>query len=70
MYTLGSAIHITVELYVCTAYSKEMYRNNARDGRDMVIARRLISKRVTKALHFRKVLKNEGFEVSKKWAIG
>ena len=47
-----------------------MYRNNARDGRDIVSARRLISKRVTKALHFRKVLENEGFEVSKKWALG
>ena len=47
-----------------------MFRNNARDGRDMVSARRLTSKRVTKALHFRKVLKNEGFEVSKKWALG
>ena len=33
----------------------------------MVSTRRLISKRVTKALHFRKVLENEGFEVSKKW---
>ena len=47
-----------------------MYRNNARDGREMVIARRLISKHVTKALHFRNVLENEGFEVSKKWAFG
>ena len=27
-----------------------MYRNNARDGQDMVSARRLISKRVKKAL--------------------
>ena len=44
-----------------------MYRNNARDGPDMVSARKLISKRVTKALHFRKVLENEEFEVSKKW---
>ena len=33
-----------------------MYGNNARDGRDMVSARRLISKRVTKALLLRKVL--------------
>ena len=47
-----------------------MYRNNARDGRDMVSARRLISKRVTKALLFRKVLENEVFEVSRKWSIG
>ena len=47
-----------------------MYTNNARDGRDMVSARRLISKRVTKALLLRKVLENEGFEVSKKWARG
>ena len=70
MYTLGSAVHITVELYICTAYSKEMYRNNARDGRDMVSARRLIRKRVIKTLLFGKVLKNEGFEVSKKWALG
>ena len=69
-YTFGSAVHITVELYICTAYSKEIYRNNARDGRDMVSARRLISKRVKKALHLRKVLKNEGFEVSKKWTLG
>ena len=43
--------------------------NNARHGRDMVSARRLISKCVTKALLFRKVLENEGFEVSKKWAL-
>ena len=70
MYTLGSAVHITVELYICTCLQYRMYRNNARDGRDIVSARRLISKRVTKALHFRKVLKNEGFEVSKKWAFG
>ena len=34
-----------------------MCRNNARDGRDMVSARRLISKRVTKALNFRKCSK-------------
>ena len=47
-----------------------MYRNNAREDRDMVRARMLISKRVKKALHFRKVLKNEGFEVPKKWALG
>ena len=47
-----------------------MYRKNARDGRDMVSARRLISKNVTKALHFRKVLENEGFQDSKKWALG
>ena len=47
-----------------------MYKNNARDGRGMISARRLISKRVTKALHFRKVLENEGFEVSKKWTLG
>ena len=47
-----------------------MYRNNARDGREMVSARRLISKRVTKGLRFRKVLENEGFKVSKKWALG
>ena len=32
----------------------------------MASARRLISKRVANALHFRKVLKNEGFEVSTK----
>ena len=47
-----------------------MYASNARDGHDMVSARSLISKRVTKALLFRKVLENEGFEVSKKWALG
>ena len=47
-----------------------MFRNNARDGRDMVSACRFISKRVTKALHFRKMLENESFEVSKKWAFG
>ena len=47
-----------------------MFRNNALDGRDTVSAPGLISKRVTKALHFRKVLKNEGFEVSKKWTLG
>ena len=46
-----------------------MYRNNARDGRDKISARRLTSKRVTKALRFRKVLENEGSEVSKKWAL-
>ena len=46
-----------------------MYANNARDGRDMISARRLISKRVTKALHFKKVLENEGFEVSRKWTL-
>ena len=47
-----------------------MYKNNARDGCNMVSARRLISKSVTKVFHFRKVLENEGFEASKKWAIG
>ena len=47
-----------------------MYGNNGRDDRDMVSARRIISKRMKKALHFRKVLENEGFEVSKKWALG
>ena len=47
-----------------------MYINNARDGRDMVSARKLISKRAKKALHFRIVLENEGFEVSKKRALG
>ena len=47
-----------------------MYKNNARDGRDTVIARRLISKRVTEALHFRKSAKSEGFEASRKWAFG
>ena len=47
-----------------------MYGNDARYGRDMVIARRLISKGVTKASDFGKVLENEGFEVSKKWALG
>ena len=47
-----------------------MYRSNARDGRDKAISRRLLSKRVTKALLFRKVLENVGFEVSKKWALG
>ena len=47
-----------------------MYRNNARDDRDMFSARRLIRKRVTKALHFRKVLENESFDVSKRWAFG
>ena len=47
-----------------------MYRNNARDGHDTVSARRLIIKRATKTLHFRKVLENEGFEVSKNWAFG
>ena len=46
-----------------------MYRNDARDGRDMVSARRLISKLGTKALNFRKVLENEGFEFPKKWAL-
>ena len=46
-----------------------MNRNNARDGRDMVSARRIITKWVTKALHFRKVLENEGLEASKKWAL-
>ena len=45
-----------------------MYGNSASDGRYIVSARRLISKRVTKALYFRKILKNESFEVSKKWA--
>ena len=69
MYPLSSAVHITAELYICTVYCKEMYRNNARDGRYMVSARRLLSERVTKALHFTKVLKNEGFGVSKKWAL-
>ena len=43
-----------------------MYRNNAHDDRDMISAGRPISKRVTKALHFTKVLENDGFEVSKK----
>ena len=33
-----------------------MYRNNARGGRKLVSECRLISKRVTKALHFRKLL--------------
>ena len=47
-----------------------MYRNNARDGRDMISARRLISKRVTKTSLFRRVLENEGFEVPKKRALG
>ena len=47
-----------------------MYRNSARDRRDIVNARKIISKRVTKTLHFRKVHKIEGFEVSKKWALG
>ena len=47
-----------------------MYRDNARDDRDMVSTRRLISKRVTKALHFRKLLENEGFGVSKMWTFG
>ena len=47
-----------------------MYRNNARHVRDILSARRLISERATKALHFRKVLENEGFEFSKKWAFG
>ena len=42
-----------------------MYRNNAHDGRDMFSGRRLTNKRVTKALQFRIVLKNEGSEVSK-----
>ena len=41
-----------------------MYRINARDGRDMVSAHRLMSKRVTKTIRSRKVLENEGFEVS------
>ena len=44
-----------------------MYRNNARD---MVSARKLISKRATKALHFRKVLENKRFEVLESWALG
>ena len=47
-----------------------MYRNNARDGRNMVGTRRPVNKRVRKALHFRKVLENEGFEVSEKRALG
>ena len=47
-----------------------MYKNNARDGRDMVSARRLISKHVTKALHFGKVLENEGFDISKNSTLG
>ena len=47
-----------------------MIRNNVRDGRNLVSANRLISKRVTKASHFRKVLENEGSEVSEKWALG
>ena len=42
-----------------------MYTNKARDGREIFSARRLISKCVIKALHFRKMLENEGFEVSK-----
>ena len=66
MYTLGSAVNITIELYICTCLKKRVYRNNARNGRDMVNARSLIKKCVTKALHFRKKLENEGFEVSKK----
>ena len=45
-----------------------MCRNNAYDGRDMVSASRLISKRMSKALHFRKRAKSEGFEASKRWA--
>ena len=47
-----------------------MYKNIAHDGRDIVCACILISKRVTKALHFRKVLENGFFGVSKKWALG
>ena len=54
----------------CTCLQRRMYRNIARDVRHIAIARRLISKGVTKALHFRKVLENEGFEVSKKWTLG
>ena len=46
-----------------------MYRNNARDGRDMFNALRLISKRVEEALHLRKVLENEGFEVFESWTL-
>ena len=47
-----------------------MYRNHARDGRNMINARRITSDRVTKALHFRKMLENEGFVVSKKCTFG
>ena len=67
MYPLGIAVHITVKLYICTCLQKRMYRNNARIGRNMVSTRSLISKRVTKTLHFRKVFENGGFEVPKKW---
>ena len=67
--TFSSVVHTTVELHICICLQWRMYRNSARDGRDMVTARRFISKRVTKALHLRKVLENEGFEVSKKWDL-
>ena len=43
-----------------------MYRSNAHDDCDMVGARRLSSKCMTKALHFRKVVENEGLELAKK----
>ena len=43
-----------------------MNRINERDGPGMVSAHRLISKSVTKALHFRKSAKNVDFEASKK----
>ena len=36
----------------------------------MVSALRPISKCVKRALHFRKVLENEGFKVFEKWALG
>ena len=41
-----------------------MYRNNERGNHEMVSARRIISKRVTKMSYPRKVLKNEDFAVS------
>ena len=46
-----------------------MYRSNTRNGLDLVSASRIISKRVTEELNFRKVLENEGFEVSKRWTL-
>ena len=50
VYTLDSAVHITVELYICTCLQSRMYRNNARDGRDIVSARqkRYISEKCSK----------------------
>ena len=54
MYLLSNSVYIgwcstyynrTVHMYMLLV---KMYRNNARNGRDVVSAHRLISKRVTK----------------------